>query len=117
MKVSDIRRVRLKAWYANRSLPEREKSYISQLINGKASFGEKAARRLERDYGMPEHYLDSHDNQTIQQHRAEYITDLVKVQTGEEASLLVAYRLKSRAEQKMILKLLDVHISDFAKSA
>lgn len=62
MKTTDIRRLRLKEWYSTRSIPESEKSYISQLINGKASFGEKAARRLENDYQMPSGYLDSTDN-------------------------------------------------------
>ncbi|GAQ30240.1 hypothetical protein SAMD00023378_3923 [Ralstonia sp. NT80] len=58
MKIADIRRARLREWFATRSLPEKEKSYISQLMGGKASFGEKAARRLERDYGMGEGSLD-----------------------------------------------------------
>lgn len=54
----DIRRLRLKEWFADRTLPEREKSYLSQLINGKSSFGEKAARRIESDYGIPHGHLD-----------------------------------------------------------
>lgn len=58
MKIADIRRARLREWFSTRSLPEKEKSYISQLMGGKASFGEKAARRLERDYGMGEGTLD-----------------------------------------------------------
>lgn len=58
MKIADIRRARLREWFATRSLPEKEKSYISQLMGGKASFGEKAARRLERDYGIGEGALD-----------------------------------------------------------
>jgi len=56
--VTEIRRVRLKEWFANRTLPEKEKSYLSQLLGGKASFGEKAARRLEKDYGMLDGHLD-----------------------------------------------------------
>ena len=58
MKIADIRRLRLKEWFADRAFPEKEKSYLSQLISGKASFGEKAARRLEKDYGMGDEYLD-----------------------------------------------------------
>jgi SOS-response transcriptional repressor LexA len=58
MEMKEIRRERLRQWFANRTLPEKEKSYLSQLISGKASFGERAARRLERDYGMGEGYLD-----------------------------------------------------------
>lgn len=59
MEIAEIRRARLKLWFAKRTLPEQEKSYLSQLIGGKASFGEKAARRLESTYEMPERYLDT----------------------------------------------------------
>lgn len=54
----EIRRVRLRQWFERRSLPEKEKSYLSQLMTGKASFGERAARRLEADYAMGDGYLD-----------------------------------------------------------
>lgn len=56
--MKEIRRERLRRWFANRTLPEKEKSYLSQLMSGKASFGERAARRLEHDYGMADGYLD-----------------------------------------------------------
>lgn len=59
MDTKEIRRKRLAEWFSSRTLPEKEKSYLSQLINGKSSFGERAARRIERDYGMPAGYLDS----------------------------------------------------------
>lgn len=59
MKIVDNRRNKLKEWFSERSIPEGEKSYISQLVNGKASFGEKAARRLELTYGMPKLFLDT----------------------------------------------------------
>lgn len=59
METVEIRRARLKAWFKDRTLPEGEKSYLSQLINGRASFGEKAARRLEKTYKMPDRYLDT----------------------------------------------------------
>lgn len=58
MDMKDVRRQRLREWFTDRSIPEKEKSYLSQLINGKASFGERAARRLEVAYGMPVNYLD-----------------------------------------------------------
>ncbi|WP_432321968.1 S24 family peptidase [Yersinia enterocolitica] len=59
MNIKDIRRRRLKQWFDGKTLPEREKSYLSQLMTGKStSFGEKAARRLELTYGMPGGYLD-----------------------------------------------------------
>ena len=59
MDIKQIRVERLRQWFANKTLPEKEKSYLSQLLNGKASFGERAARRLERDYGMGEGFLDT----------------------------------------------------------
>ena len=52
------RRSRLRKFFADKSIPEKEKSYFSQLLSGKASFGERAARRIERDYGMTAGYLD-----------------------------------------------------------
>lgn len=58
MDLKDIRSARLKEWFAGRTLPTAEKSYISQLTQGKTSFGERAARRLEVDYSMPSGYLD-----------------------------------------------------------
>lgn len=62
MNIADNRRQKLKEWFSSRSIPEGEKSYISQLINGKASFGEKAARRLEATYCMPIKFLDTSDS-------------------------------------------------------
>ncbi len=53
-----IRRARLKEWFAGRALPADRKSYLSSLINGRAAFGEKAARGLERFYRMPKGHLD-----------------------------------------------------------
>lgn len=60
MEIAQIRRARLKAWFKDRTLPPSEKSYLSQLITGaSSSFGEKAARRLEKTYEMPPGYLDT----------------------------------------------------------
>lgn len=58
MDIKEIRRRRLKEWFADKKLPPKDSSYISQVINGK-SIGEKAARRLESENGMPDMYLDS----------------------------------------------------------
>ena len=59
MKSHEIRRARLKLWVETHAVPSKEKSYFSQLLNGISSFGEKAARRLERDYGMGGGFLDT----------------------------------------------------------
>jgi SOS-response transcriptional repressor LexA len=58
MDPQQVRRARLRHWLKTNPRPEREKSYFSQLLSGKAAFGEKAARRIERDYQMGRFYLD-----------------------------------------------------------
>lgn len=60
--MKSVRRQNLTNWFNNHPIPQSEKSLISQLKNGKGSFGERLARRLERDYGMPEMYLDDENN-------------------------------------------------------
>lgn len=62
MEKDDLKEIRinnLKEWFKNRTLPLKDKSLISQLMSGRASFGEKVSRRLEAEYGMGEGYLDS----------------------------------------------------------
>lgn len=56
--IAETRRARLREWFSEGPMPAEEKSYLSQLINGKASFGERAARRLEKTYGMGDGFLD-----------------------------------------------------------
>ncbi|ECI5353058.1 hypothetical protein DVF26_14285 [Salmonella enterica subsp. enterica] len=56
--MKDIRQKRLKEWFADKKLPPKDASFISQVIGGKF-IGERAARRLERDHGMPALYLDT----------------------------------------------------------
>lgn len=58
-KIVELRRANLKKWFADKTVPTEEKSYVSQLIGGSASFGEKAARRLESVFQMPAGYLIS----------------------------------------------------------
>ena len=58
MEIKETRRARLKEWFSSRSIPSKEKSYLSQLMGGTGSFGERAARRLEKTYGMDNGYLD-----------------------------------------------------------
>jgi phage repressor protein C with HTH and peptisase S24 domain len=53
-----VRRHNLLRWLQENPVPAKEKSYFSQLTTGVASFGEKAARRLESDYSMGDGYLD-----------------------------------------------------------
>lgn len=58
MDIVEIRRARLREFFAGKTLPPKEKSYLSQLMNGTSSFGERAARRLEAEFGMGDGYLD-----------------------------------------------------------
>lgn len=117
MDIVEIRRQNLRAYFVNRSIPPREKSYISQLLSGKAAFGEKAARRLESTYGMPPMYLDGNWGSDGPQKSAKS-PNYPAAKNAEEAALLMAYRRKTRAEQRMILKALDIDIDlDLAKSA
>lgn len=54
----------------------------------------------------------------VHQDRATYIAKSNQVSVNnEERLLLTAYRKKSRAEQLMILKILDIDYQDFAQSA
>ncbi|WP_175692683.1 hypothetical protein [Burkholderia ambifaria] len=57
MTIQDIRRANLRRWTEQHGVPSKEKSYFSQLLGG-TSFGERAARRLEAEYGMGDGYLD-----------------------------------------------------------
>ncbi|HDR1160570.1 TPA: helix-turn-helix transcriptional regulator [Pasteurella multocida] len=58
-ELTQVRRENLKKWFSDKVVPEKDRSYVSQLISGKtSSFGEKAARRLESENGMPPFYLD-----------------------------------------------------------
>ena len=57
MDIQDIRRANLMRWLETHSTPPKEKSLFSQL-KGTGSFGERVARRLEKDYGMRVGFLD-----------------------------------------------------------
>lgn len=58
MNLTETRRQNLRVWASEHGTPIKEKSLFSQL-KGNGSFGEKVARRLEREYGMGEGYLDT----------------------------------------------------------
>lgn len=60
MKIQEIRRENLRSWVKKNGAPRGEKSYFSQLLSGIASMGERAARRLEKDYRMGEGFLDTY---------------------------------------------------------
>lgn len=74
--ITKVRRENLKKWFSNKTVPEKDRSFVSQLISGKTpSFGEKAARRLENENNMPPFYLDTPQS-------TESITSNVKKEVG-----------------------------------
>jgi len=52
------KRARLRIWFEDRTVPREKSSQISQLMGAKVTFGDTAARSIERFFGMPENYLD-----------------------------------------------------------
>lgn len=81
--MKENRRERLKAWFSEKTIPAKEKSYLSQLMTGKASFGEKAARRLEQSYGMPSGFLDgTNDEQIAEQEGPNFKIEVLDVQAS-----------------------------------
>lgn len=73
MDIQDTRRSNLARWLETHTTPIKEKSLFSQLKGG-SSFGERVARRLEKDYGMGTGYLDQD-------------RDLKPANTGQKAPL------------------------------
>lgn len=58
MDVLEIRKARLRIAFPKGKLPAKEKNYFAQLMRGASTFGEKAARRIETEYGLPKFWLD-----------------------------------------------------------
>jgi hypothetical protein len=92
MHIVDIRRAKLRQWFAARSIPAKEKSYISQLLKEGNSFGERAARRLEQTYGMGEMYLDTLEEPNDQSVTPHNMVSLMNPAPGPDV-LLQAIRL------------------------
>ena len=84
-QMAEIRRANLKRWFLEKQLPDKDKSFISQLITGKTeSFGEKAARRLERDHDIPELYLDNLDIATTDLSNSKFHGSSVNITTANQ---------------------------------
>jgi hypothetical protein len=108
LKPADIRRYNLKRWTDSYGIPQKEKSYFSQLMTSTASFGEKAAARLESQYGMGEGYLDTpipvtESNGTPKDH----LKDLLKAdpKKGLEDQLLEFYRGCKGQDRDLLLSI------------
>jgi hypothetical protein len=81
MRNPENRRQKLKEWFQTRSIPTSEKSYISQLLNGTASFGEKSAIRLEELLGMPDGFLDQVPGDDVQDPN---ITEVLQIMSSTD---------------------------------
>lgn len=113
MNIKDIRRANLRKWVASHGVPQKEKSYFSQLTGeGDVSFGERSARRLERDYKMGDGYLDSGDAgqkdvpqgapiESVLGHGLQWIN-------SEEYKLLTLYRGTDDEGRDKIMRTADV---------
>lgn len=107
--LAQTRRSQLQKWFKNRAIPTSEKSYISQLLSGKSSFGEKAARRLEVAYGMGDGYLDGRRGVT------QAVAGEAREEHGlstDEQTLLSQYRAASPRWRLAITLLSMVSTSD-----
>jgi len=93
MQIETIRRAKLRQWFSERSIPSKEKSYISQLLKESNPFGERTARRLEKDYGMGEMYLDTPEDSEQSNRPAPDAQPLQTQQASNSDSLLEAIRL------------------------
>jgi hypothetical protein len=106
LEPADIRRENLKIWLANHEVPQKEKSYFSQLKSGSASFGEKAARRLEVKYNMGTGYLDKplpEKNGKAKDHLGDLLTS--DPQKGIEDVLLNCFRACSEDDRDLLLSI------------
>lgn len=83
----DHRRRQLKKWVAVNGTPAKEKSYFSQLLGGDAPFGEKAAKRLEEQYGMGRGFLDSD---------SEPAANEVRMRTAREITIVKGWTKEGR---------------------
>lgn len=104
MDIVEIRRKNLAEWFSgDRPIPPREKSYISQLLNGKSPFREKAARRLEITYGMGEMYLDANS-------QSEELSDPTNF-TKQEIQIVEAFRGLPKVNKEAILVILGIKVN------
>ncbi|WP_336284189.1 hypothetical protein [Citrobacter arsenatis] len=102
MEIKDIRQQRLKEWFADKKLPPKDASFISQVIGGKF-IGERAARRLENDHGMPAFYLDTPFGEEVSS---------AENQTGGSKSVMIS---GSDLRLKKAIELLDTLPDDEAE--
>lgn len=113
MDIQETRRRKLRTWLQNRTAPTKEKSYFSQLLAGTSPFGERAARRIEREYGMGAGYLDLPASDVSSEKPAEAQTSLATEELGPHIAEIVAalkdvdeegqIRAKRAVRQELIL--------------
>lgn len=112
MDIVETRRENLRRWVAKNGTPEKEKSLFSQL-KATGSFGEKVARRLEKQYRMGDGYLDAHGAQVSAPEKANtggVLADSLKltIETAAELRLLTVYRLANEHGKGAIDDVVDI---------
>lgn len=106
MDITETRRENLRRWIAIHGTPAKEKSLFSQLkANG--SFGERVARRIEKQYKMGAGYLDTPGADVLAVVAEEgngALIDSLKLtcETINEYRLLIAYRIAGPTEKSVI---------------
>lgn len=105
MDIIETRRENLKRWVAKNGTPVKERSLFGQLkTNG--SFGEKVARRVERDYRMGNGWLDQPIDSAVPplieqgETAASAIDD--RARDVGELKLLAVYRLANDKERESL---------------
>ncbi|UGQ44953.1 hypothetical protein [Massilia endophytica] len=102
MDIMEIRRENLRRWVEKNGVPVKERSFFSQLKSG-ASFGERLARRLERDYKMGDGFLDRLDAEVAVEQPVSPVDAIgLRVESAEELRLLTVYRLANQRERREI---------------
>jgi hypothetical protein len=94
MDIQEMRRENLRKWVKANGTPPKEKSFFSQVLSGTAPIGERAARRLENDYGMGTGYLDRNPAETA----------ISGNELDEAIKLLALYRASSAVGRAFILQ-------------
>ncbi len=89
-----------------------EANYVSQLINRWCSFGEKAARELEKSIGLPEGWFDFKEEQDIKFNlRVDEINPLPYKKTSQltprEIAILNLFNALPKSEQEAFFENLE----------
>ncbi|HIH5645509.1 helix-turn-helix domain-containing protein [Serratia marcescens] len=83
---------RLADWFSEPGFPEEEAGFFEDLVNGKAAFTDKTARRIEQDYGLPFNHLDA-GNSSVSP---------TKLNDEDKELLFYFHKLTSKSKQEFL---------------